>query len=454
MKILGLTISRTKAAPATAQPVPSARRGGLFGVIRESFTGAWQKNIEVDAREDLLANGAVWSCVSILAGDIAKMRIKLVEKKGRIWREVEHNSPYLKVLKKPNRFQNRITFLEQWITSKLLNGNTYVLKVREGRGMVSALYVLNPLNVTPRVTPQGDVYYTLTVDNLAGVAQQITVPASEIIHDRWNCLFHPLVGVSPIYACGRSATLGNRIQNNSGTFFANMSRPSGMLTAPSSIGEDTAVRLKEAFEKGYSGENIGRMFVAGDGLEFKPIAMSADDAQLIEQLKWTREDVASCFHMPLYKVAAGAMPTYNNIEALNQQYLDSALSPLIESLELCLDEGLEMPDSMGTEMDTSVLLRMDTAARYKAWSEGIRGGWMTPNKARENEDMEPVEGGDSCYMQQQNYSLAALAARDAAGPPPGTTPPPQAVEEDPSPEDVVKDFLVHLSAAFEEVEHA
>lgn len=453
MKFLGLTITRQKAAPRGTQAMP-ASRGGFWGLVRESFAGAWQKNIEVDSREDLLANGALFSCVSVITGDIAKMRIKLVKRVGGIWKEITEGSPYLSVLKKPNRWQNHIQFKEQWIQSKLLAGNAYILKQRDNRNMIAALYVLNPLNVTPMVAPDGAVYYQIAIDNLSGVTNQITVPASEIIHDRWNCLFHPLVGVSPVYACGRSATLGNRIQANSGTFFANMSRPSGMLTAPQAIGEDTAKRLKETFEQNYGGANVGRMFVAGDGIEFKPITMSADDAQLIDQLKWTATDVAACFRVPPYKINAGVMPTYNNIESLNQQYLDGSLSPLIEAMELCLDEGLEMPSTMGTELDTSALLRMDTAARYKANTEAVAGGWKTPNEARASEDLEPVEGGDTCYMQQQNYALSALAKRDAAGPPPGSPPPPSQTADEPNAEDVVKAFLSHLTANLEEVEHA
>jgi phage portal protein BeeE len=31
------------------------------------------------------------------------------------------------------------------------------------------------------------------------------VPASEIIHDTYITPFHPLIGLSPIYACGLSA---------------------------------------------------------------------------------------------------------------------------------------------------------------------------------------------------------------------------------------------------------
>jgi phage portal protein BeeE len=42
---------------------------------------------------------------------------------------------------------------------------------------------------------------------------------------------------------------------------------------------------------------------------------------------------------------------------------------------------------------------------------------LTPNEARRKYfGYGPVTGGDSAYMQQQNYSLAALAARDAMRP--------------------------------------
>jgi phage portal protein BeeE len=57
----------------------------------------------------------------------------------------------------------------------------------------------------------------------------MAVPASEIIHDRMNCLYHPLVGTSPIFACGTAANMGLQIQENSSAFFGNGSNPSGIL---------------------------------------------------------------------------------------------------------------------------------------------------------------------------------------------------------------------------------
>ncbi|MBI6940056.1 phage portal protein [Pseudomonas putida] len=391
---------------------PADNRGGWLGVIRESFAGAWQQNVEVD-QDTVLAFSAVFSCITLIASDIAKLRVKLVEfTKDKVWEETTSPS-FSPVLRKPNHFQNRIQFYESWVTSKLTSGNAYALKLRDARGVVTKLYILDPRRVTPLVGDDGSIFYDLKADNLSTLEEGVVVPASEIIHDRMNCLFHPLVGVSPIYACGLAAMQGNAIQNNSARFFQNGSKPGGVLTAPGAISEDTAKRLKAHWDSEYTGQSAGKVAVLGDGLKYEGMAMSAADSQLIEQLKWSAEIVCSVFHVPGYKVGVGAQPTYNSAEVLNQVYYSDCLQSLIEALELCLDEGLELPSQYGTEFDLDGLLRMDTAALYKANNEAVSGAWMKPNEARRRAGLPPVEGGDSPMIQQQNYSLAAIARRDA-----------------------------------------
>ena len=430
MNIFGVDFSiRWKGAGSGLSAITSATGGsigsGWFGMLRETFSGAWQSGIEVDGPRDVLAFSAVFACVTIIASDIAKMRIKIVEETNGICSEIKTASPFLPVLAKPNRYQTRIKFVEQWIVSKLLYGNTYALKARDGRGIVTALYVLDATRVQPLVSPDGSVYYRLAADQLSGLDEAITVPASEIIHDTMVALWHPLVGVSPIYACGKSATMGNRIQSNSTKFFDNMSRPSGILTAPGAISDETANRLKLAWDSNYSGENIGRVAVVGDGLKYEAMSVGAADAQLIEQLKWTVDDVARCFHVPLFKLG-GAPPAQITIESLNQTYYSDCLQALVEAMEACLDDGLSLPSGYYTEFALDGLLRMDTAARYKTKSDAVAAGWMSPNEARASENMLPVVGGESPMIQQQNYSLAALAKRDAREDPFASAPQPDA----------------------------
>lgn len=430
MRLFGLTITRHKAL----ETVPD--RGGWFPVwpvVREPYTGAWQANVTLST-ETALAYFAVYACVTLISSDIGKMRAKLVAvDEDDIWLETE-SAAFSPILRRPNRYQNRIKFFEWWITSKLIHGNTYALKERDGRGVVTALYILDPMRVAPLVAPDGAVFYQLKRDLLSTLTEdQIIVPAREIIHDVGIALFHPLVGVSPLYACSAAATQGLAIQGQSTKFFSNGSNPGGVLTAPGAISQETAERLSEKWATNFGGENVGKIAVLGDGLKYEPMAVRAVDAQLIEQFKWTADIVCSAFHVPPYMIGVGPAPSYNNIEALNQQYYSQCLQTLIESLELALDEGLELPPPYGVEFDLDALLRMDTATKVKAAVDGIGGGFLAPNEARAKFDLPPVDGGDSPMIQQQNFSLAALAERDANKPfAKPATPPPAAPADTPT----------------------
>lgn len=382
-----------------------------MGFIRESFAGAWQRNVVVDNQRNLLAFSAVYACVTLISNDIGKLRLKLMEQDDDgIWSEVTAAPAFRPVLRKPNHYQNRIQFLTCWMMSKLIHGNAYVLKQRDNRNVVDALYVLDPRLVVPMVAQDGSVFYQLSADHISELQQAVMVPADEIIHDRMPALWHPLIGVSPIYACGSSATQGIRIQANSAAFFENMSRPSGVLTAPGVIQDATAERLKKAFEESFSGSSLGKLAVLGDGLKYEAMTIPAADAQLIEQLKWTVEDVARCFHVPLHMIGS-ANPTFQNIGSLTQSYYTQTLQSHIESMELALDEGLSLPAKYGVELELESLLRMDTASRFATWGTAMAAGWMSPNEARRRENMEPVAGGQTPYLQQQNWSLEQLDKR-------------------------------------------
>lgn len=467
MNLFGFTVTRAPRetlAPATTWGGFGSGRGWWPIVVRDHYPGAWQRNDEIRAA-DVLSNAALFACITLIAGDIGKLRLRLVEQdKDGIWTEVE-SPAFSPVLKKPNHYQTRCKFFEQWMISKLTHGNTYVLKERDQRGVVVKLYVLDPQRVTPLVSPSGDVYYELRRDHLAGLDREenVVVPQSEIIHDLMVPLYHPLVGVSPIYACGISALQGLKIQENSTAFFGNQSRPGGILTAPGAISDETANRLKEVFNNAYSGANAGKTAVLGDGMKYDTFSVNAVDAQLIEQLKWTAETIASVFHVPFYMIG-GPAPSYNNIEALNQQYYQQCLQSLIENAEACLDEGLGLDTAKegrtyGTEFDLEGLLRMDTAAKVKAAADAIGAGFLKPNEARRGFDLKPVTGGDTPYLQQQNFSLAALDKRDRDDPfakPAAPAAAPAAGKPDAKPEDTeagpqpptAKEFAEAFAAEF------
>src|SRR5690606_9416350 len=196
----------------------------------------------------------------------------------------------------------------------------------------------------------------------------------------------------------------------------------------------------EYWDNNFSGENAGKVAVLGDGMTYQGLSVTPEDAQLIEQLKWTAEVVCSTFHVPPYKIGVGALPSYNNVQALNTEYYSQCLQVHIEAAELCMDEGLATGDKLGTEFDLDNLLRMDSVTQMQVLKEGVGAGVLSPNEARAKVDRKPVPGGASPYLQQQNYSLEALAKRDAQEDPFGAAAPetPPANDDEPSEEEAAE----------------
>ncbi len=442
---------RRKAASLT----PASSRGWL--TVFESFSGAFQQNVEVN-RDDVLSHPIVYACTSLIAGDVGKMRLKLVElTPSGVWKEVRSNSPFHAVLRKPNRYQTRQQFFEQWLTSKLVHGNAYILKQRDARGVVVAMYVLDPQRVMPLVAPDGSVFYQLQDDSLAQLPEMIpAAPASEIIHDRQDCLFHPLIGVSPLFACGLAATQGLNIQRHSARFFGNGARPGGILIAPGAISEENAKKIKAHWDTGFSGENAGKVAVLGDGMTYVPMTQTALDAQQAEQLRSSAELICSAFHVPAYKVGVGPIPTYQNAEVLNQIYYSDVLQKHIKAVQSTLRDGLGLENvsgkTLGVHFELDDLLLMDMASKVAAAEKAIGSGAMAPNEARARWlGLGPVKGGETPYLQQQQFALSALAERDADKPFAKPTPAAPAIPAAPvdDAEEEAKAFLAHIQKGLE-----
>lgn len=436
----------------TATPRPRTGRQSIWHTltgIEPAF--AFQQDWKL-TDDDVLANWAVYACIDRISSDMGKLRVRLVKLVGRIWEQTQSPS-FSPVLRKPNSYQTWQQFVVAWLISKLRKGNTYVLLDRDRANRVTAMHILDPNLVQPVITRAGEVYYRLTADHLAGLTEEtdVFVPASEIIHDRGPCLFHPLVGIPPVYACALSASQGVKAQEFAAKFFANMSRPSGILTAPGEVSDTNAARLKTAWEENFRGNNMGRVAILGNALKYEKISMTAEESQLASQLKLSAEMVATAFGVPAYKIGVGQLPAGMSVEDMNRLYYADALQAHVVAIESLLDEALGLTEpkgekegeriQYGVELMTEDLMAMNFKARAEVLEIEGRAGLRSPDEGREKLGLGPVPGGASPMMQQQNYSLAALAKRDAKEDPFGTAsapapaPEPEADPVEPTEED-------------------
>jgi HK97 family phage portal protein len=204
------------------------------------------------------------------------------------------------------------------------------------------------------------------------------------------------------------------IQSTSKTFFENSSSPDGILTAPVGISDTDAAKLQQIWKARQPGDIA---VLAGD-LKYQPLSLTAVDSQLIDQLKWTAENVCSTFGVPPYLVDIGPPPPYANFEPLLLKYHSQCIQSLATNFEKSHDEGLGLTEKIdgkqyGTEFDIDDLIWMDTATRVDSANKAIGSGGMSPNEGRlKYFGLGPVAGGDTPYMQQQYWPLKQLAERD------------------------------------------
>lgn len=411
MNLFGLSITRAKAM----NPVPSAGRGG-WRSIHEPFTGAWQRGIE-EKQADLLTHATLFGCVNRIVSDIGKLPFSLRRREASgIWVEVEDYklSP---VLLEPNEYQTAGQFREQWMLSKLIAGNTYVLKRRDRFGDVVQLFVLDPERCMPMVSDSGAVFYQLRTDALNTLpegypADNLIVPASEIIHDRCMTLHHPLVGVPPVAAAHWPTLKNMKILRSATEFFANNAQPGGLLTAPAGMSDEDAKEVQAYWSTNFNEGKSGKVAVIGADMKFTPFAMKSIDAQMVEQMRYSDEQICQPFGVPPFKVGIGSIPAGLGVDGINLLYHQDALQTHVEHMEALLDKGLGVRRPLGIELDLEPLLRMDEAKKADIATKLVGGMIKTPDEGRRVFNLAPTAGGNTLWGQHQDYPLAMLSRRN------------------------------------------
>lgn len=419
MGLFGFSITRTpKNPPAGSIGAVAVGAPGSGGYIREPYTGAWQDAKSLTTRDGMMAASVPYACTDLISSDIAKLCFQYVTRKKRVWSETK-KPRYQSLLTQPNPYQTFDQFVKAWVTSKLSWGNAYILQTRNAAGGVIQWDVLNPKYVVPLVAPDQSVYYQITMSPLQVAPLESTVvPARDIIHDRGLCPWHPLVGMSPLAACAAAVLMSTSITNNSSSFFANQARPSGILTTPQNLTQEQGDKLKAQWAGKFNGTSAGQVAIMGNDIKYQPMTMASTDAQLIEQLNFSVADIARTFHVPLHKIGADQMRTAGTSNAVYEAaYYSDCLQSHITAIEKLMSAALALPDNTAIKCDLSGLMRMDEGAMIAANAASVGAGVMKPNEARAAQGLRPVKGGNTPYLQMQNYSLKALAERDAPGAP-------------------------------------
>jgi HK97 family phage portal protein len=292
------------------------------------------------------------------------------------------------VSRKPSEAYNSYYWRQAIINSLLLRGNAYVLPVRS-RGRITALELIDTDLVTIDTT-SGALIYSLYLPG--GVTMRLQ--PSQIIHLKaWT--IDGINGLSPIiYA---KETIGTAMAANKhlGGFYGNGAMPKGILQLDGSIRDVDRLReLGNQFDRRYSGANSGKTAVLTAGAEYKPVSISMQEAQYIESMRFSVEEICRIFKVPPHKVGHLQGSSFNSsIEAQNAQFVSDCIRPLCEAIEMEFTNKL-VTGNLEFELDLKSLMRGDMLAQVQRNVSYWNIGAISANEIRKSEGLPPIEDGD------------------------------------------------------------
>ena len=337
---------------------------------------------------------AVWCAIRLLAESVSSLPISVYTKQENGDKTEDTKSPIYKLVKfKPNYYQNKITFFEFIMLSICTTGNSYVQIVRNNSGTPTQLICLDPDKATV-VIDNNELFYQI---DGAGV-----LDSSDILHFK-TITDDGITGISPIDQCAKALKWSENLEEFGSTFFSNGAKPSSILQTDRALSDTALTRLKSSFANTYGKlKNSNSTIVLEEGLTFKPISISPEQAQFLASREFSISEVARIFRVQPHLLMDLTKSSFNNIEMQSQEFLTYTLMPYITRIEEEMNLKLFRTNELGKtfiEFNVNGLLRGDVKTRNEAYKSGITNGYMSINEVRRYENLNSIEGGDKHFMQ-------------------------------------------------------
>jgi HK97 family phage portal protein len=359
---------------------------------------------------------AVYACVRVISETVASLPLIIYKRLPDGGKERAVNHPLYKVLHdSPNQWQTAYEWREMTQAHIELRGNAYSRIVPSPQRAIDQLVPIHPDRVQVLRFPNGRLQYKVT--SLLDGSVEYLAP-EEVYHER-GLSADGLTGVSPITLA--MDTIGTELaqQDYVARFFANDSKPPGVLESPKPLNEAGYERVRKGWQQAQTQENRHKIAILEDGMKYTPIQISPKDTMIIESRQFSRSQIASIFRVPLHKIGDLTRATFSNIEQQSIEFLTDSIRPRLVRIERRIQQDLLDPLDLGDgneyfcEFLIDALLRGDLKSRYDAYAVGRQWGWLSVNDIRRMDNMNPIANGDE-YLRPLNMVPAGTPGPDAA----------------------------------------
>lgn len=433
---MGKAKTKSKRKPAASKAKTGIENSTLSypeAWLRDAFSGGVEASSGERVNEKIaMGLSAYLACIKNISEDVGKLPLgifKHLEPRGSS-RERKHPADRL-VSYAPNVEMTAMTWRETITAHALGYHGGFSEIVFDGGGRPTEIWPIDPTTV--QVMRLQAAPYTMFY-----MVDGVPMPSEMILHVH-GLGYDGITG----YCIARLAkeTIGAALasQKFSGSFFANGTTLSGTLEVPDALSETAFKHLRESFHARHgSADRQHKPLILEQGTKYSPISADPQKSQMVETLQWGVEDVCRLFRMPPHKIGHLLRSTNNNIEHQALEYVQDTLLAWLVRWEQEIRRKLLLQrerDVLFAKHNLDMLLRGDTQSRSAFYKDGFFNGWLNPNDIREKEDLNPIEGGDTYFVQSAMVPLkmAATGEHLASKQPETTSEPADDGEDEPTP---------------------
>ncbi len=371
---------------------------------RAEYAPSWGYSSDAGERVTVAGSQSIataYRAKNIISDDVAKMPFKVIQKFGRgTIRQVEpdpvtRNMAYLLQIS-PNIWGwTPFIFKKAVVEWLLFYGNAYIWSPVIGPRQ---LLILPADRTAPVLDLEGNLWYQHTFAS----GQTAYIPAVEILHLLINPDSTGFIGRSVITFARETFGRYLAARKTQSMMFSQGMMPAAYIQMDGDLDAEARRKVRLAYEEAISGTaNAYRLAVFDNKVtKFEPINIQLKDAQFLESIDATDRDICNFFGLAEHMLNRGKQ-AYNSNEQMYLEYLTGTLDAfLVPWEEAARIRWLPAAEQTSTyfRFTREAILRMDSKARADAMAVRIQNGILTPNEAREKEDLAAYPDGDQYYM--------------------------------------------------------
>lgn len=352
----------------------------------------------------------VYACVSLLARVISSLPLMVYETMPDGRRKLARDSRLWMVLhSRPNDVMTPRDFWSTMIMHWAMRGNAYAQIIRDSSGDLISLWPLSPDQTEVFVDKNGQVAYKYQKDG-----QTYILGVNDVFHIK--DIGNGLIGLSKLSFMSSSVKEATDTQKFATANAENYGKPSGILTVDHILKKDkNGVNERDRIRQSLYDFRTGgssKIVVLEADMKFNPVTLTPEESQLIENRRFSVEEICRWFGVPPILIGASGATTWGSgISEITSGFVKFTIGPMLVSIEQALRSRVFTFDermTMQAEFSLDALMRGDITSRYQAYATAVQNGFKTRNEVRQLENDEPVEGGDVLTAQTNLAPLDKL----------------------------------------------